>query len=174
MLRFIRRLHDFNCRLMERWAQTDVDALFMMDDWGSQKSLLINPETWVRLFKPLYADYCAIARRHGKKIFMHSDGHTLAILPHLVEIGVDAANLQIFCIGLENLRAFKGKIAFWGEIDRQWLLPHATVPEIKEAVRAVRGTLWNQGGCIAQCEFGPGAKPENVRAVFEAWAESGA
>lgn len=174
LLRFMRRLHDFNCRLMERWAKTDVDALFMMDDWGSQNSLLINPEAWVRMFKPLYADYCAIARRHGKKIFMHSDGHTLAILPHLVEIGVDAANLQLFCIGLENLRPFKGKITFWGEIDRQWLLPHATAPEVREAVRDVRKTLWDKGGCVAQCEFGPGARPENVRAVFETWAEYGA
>ena len=25
------------------------------------------------------------------------------------------------------------------------------------------------GGCIAQCEFGPGANPENGYAVFRAW-----
>ena len=29
--------------------------------------------------------------------------------------------------------------------------------------------LWKDGGCIAQCEFGPGAKPENVYQVFKAW-----
>ncbi len=26
-----------------------------------------------------------------------------------------------------------------------------------------------RGGVIAQCEFGPGAKPENVYEVFAAW-----
>ena len=170
MLSFMKKIHAFNCRMMEAWGATEVDALFMMDDWGSQNSLLIDPKTWVKLFKPLYADYCAIARKHGKKIFMHSDGNTLAILPHLVEIGVDAVNLQIFCIGIENLKDYKGKITFWGEIDRQWILPEGTNKEVESAVKSVFKTLWADGGCIAQCEFGPGAKPENVNQVFETWS----
>ena len=169
MLRFMEKLHAFNCRVMEAWGKTKVDALFMMDDWGAQNSLLIDPGMWVKLFKPMYADYCAIARKHGKKIFMHSDGHTLAIIPHLIEMGVDAANLQIFCIGLENLRGFRGKLTFWGEIDRQWILPHGTVGQVESAVKSAHGTLWAKGGCMAQCEFGPGAKPQNVEAVFKTW-----
>ena len=36
-------------------------------------------------------------------------------------------------------------------------------------LQAVYKTLWKDGGCIAQCEFGPGAKPENVYQVFKAW-----
>ena len=171
MLKFLEKLHDFNCRKMEAWAQTEVDALFMMDDWGSQNTLLINPETWTKLFKPLYADYCAIARKYGKKIFMHSDGNTAAIIPELIEIGVDAVNLQIFCIGLEELRKYKGKITFWGEIDRQWILPNHTVGQVEEAVKQVYDTLWADGGCIGQCEFGPGAKPENVNQVFATWSQ---
>lgn len=170
MLHFMNKLHAFNCRVMELWGTTEVDALFMMDDWGSQNSMLIDPRVWVKLYKPMYADYCAIARRHGKKIFMHSDGNTLAILPHLIEIGVDAVNLQIFCIGLENLRKFKGKITFWGEIDRQWILPNGTTDQVNNAVQSVYQTLWANGGCVAQCEFGPGAKPGNIEAVFESWA----
>jgi len=169
MLKFARKLHEFNCAVMETWAKTNVDALFMMDDWGSQQDLLINPGAWVKLFKPMYADYCAIARKHGKKIFMHSDGNTLKIIPHLVEIGVDAANLQLFCIGVDNLRPFRGKLTFWGEIDRQWILPHGTPDDVKSAVRSVYEHLWNDGGCVAQCEFGPGARPENVYEVFSAW-----
>lgn len=169
MLRFLEKLHAFNCRIMEIWAQTSVDALFMMDDWGSQNSLLIDPKVWVNLFKPLYADYCAIARKHNKKIFMHSDGNTSAIIPHLIDIGVDAANLQIFCIGLDNIAPYKGEITFWGEIDRQWILPFGSIQDVKQAVKGVYDTLWADGGCVAQCEFGPGANPENVREVFSSW-----
>ena len=40
MLEFMKRMHDFYSRLMEKWAKTDVDALNMMDDWGSQNDLL--------------------------------------------------------------------------------------------------------------------------------------
>ncbi|MDD2392514.1 MAG: uroporphyrinogen decarboxylase family protein [Eubacteriales bacterium] len=169
MLDFMEEMHDFYCRVLTKWAQTDVDALFFMDDWGSQNNLLIDPRIWCELFKPMYADYVQIAHSHGKKAFMHSDGNTLQMIPHLVDIGLDALNAQIFCIGLENLTQFKGKITFWGEIDRQHLLPYASLDEIESAVRKVHDTLWANGGCLAQCEFGPGAKPENVYKVFEAW-----
>lgn len=117
----------------------------------------------------MYRDYIDIAHRAGKKMFMHSDGHTLAIYPDLIEIGLDAFNSQLFCIGVEKLERFKGQITFWGEIDRQYLLPKGTLKEIEEAVTLVKDTLWNQGGCIAQCEFGPSARPENVRKVYETW-----
>ena len=53
LLKFLDKMHDFYCRQLEMWAQTKVDALMLMDDWGTQKSLLINPETWVSVFKPL-------------------------------------------------------------------------------------------------------------------------
>ena len=29
--------------------------------------------------------------------------------------------------------------------------------------------MYANGGVIGQCEFGPGAKPQNVYAVFETW-----
>ena len=102
---------------------------------------------------------------------MHSDGYTLKIIPHLIDLGLDAFNTQIFCMGMETLKQFKGKITFWGEVDRQHLLVNATVDEVKSAVHGVYDSLWANGGCIAQCEFGVGSKPENVRAVFEAWDE---
>jgi len=169
MFEFMAKMHDFYCRLLTVWAKTDVDGLLFMDDWGTQKSLLINPAMWVEVIKPMYNDYVDIAKKHGKKIFFHSDGHTLDIIPHLIEIGVDAVNLQIFCIGIDKLEEFKGKITFWGEIDRQGILPNGTLDDVEKAVEEVYQTLWSDGGLIAQCEFGPGAKPENVYQVFESW-----
>ncbi|MCL2833595.1 MAG: methyltransferase, partial [Treponema sp.] len=157
------------CELMEKWAKTDVDALNMMDDWGTQRGLLIHPDTWVKIFKPLYRDYIEIARRHNKKIFMHSDGYTLAIYPHLIEMGLDAFNSQIFCMGIDKLVQYSGKICFWGEIDRQHLLPSPDSGLVVKAVSDVYENLWQNGGCIAQCEFGAGARWQNVRKVFETW-----
>jgi uroporphyrinogen decarboxylase len=168
---FMRELHAFYCEVFEAWARTDVDALRFMDDWGSQRALLIAPALWRELFKPMYRDYVQIAHRHGKKLFMHSDGHIAAIYPDLVEIGMDAVNSQLFCMGPETLAPHAGKITFWGEIDRQHLLPDGSTADNAAAVRRVHQHLWRNGGCIAQCEFGPAARPENVRAVFAAWNE---
>lgn len=169
MLKFMDRMHSFYCELLEKWAKTDVDALNMMDDWGSQRSLLISPALWKKYFLPMYRDYISIAHSHGKKMFMHSDGYILDIIPILAEEGLDAINSQLFCMGLENMKHLKGKITFWGEMDRQNLLPHGTPEDIRRAVRDVHNTLWDNGGCIAQLEFGPGAKPENVVAAYDEW-----
>ena len=102
---------------------------------------------------------------------MHSDGNTLSIIPRLIDLGLDALNTQIFCIGVEKLRPFKGKITFWGEIDRQNLIPHASLEEIDRAVQKVYDTLWQDGGCIAQCEFGAGGNPDNVYRIYQKWSE---
>ena len=169
MLDFMERMHRFYCALLEKWAQTEVDALNFMDDWGSQKSLLISPKLWEAYFKPMYRDYIAIAKKYGKKTFMHSDGCILDIYPSMIALGLDALNSQIFCMGIDKLAQYRGRITFWGEIDRQHILPEGTPAQVEEAVKAVKESLWADGGCIAQCEFGPGAKPENVEAVFRAW-----
>ncbi len=66
-------------------------------------------------------------------------------------------------------KLFKGKITFWGEIDRQHLLPEGSQQDVATAVKKVYKNLYSDGGIIAQLEFGPGAKPENVKTVFETW-----
>lgn len=166
---FFSQMHQFYCELFHLWAKTDVDALMFMDDWGSQSGLLIDPELWRRWFMPCYRDYIEIAHGAGKKAFMHSDGHVAAIYPQMVELGLDAFNSQVFCMGPETLAAFAGQITFWGEIDRQHALPEGTPDSIAADVSRLHEHLWRGGGCIAQCEFGAGAKPENVQAVFAAW-----
>ena len=168
----IATIHAYYMDEIVRWAQTDVDAVMFMDDWGSQRQLLISPVAWRELFRPLYREYVDVARQHGKFIFMHSDGHIEAIYPDLVELGIDAVNSQLFCMDIEALAAFKGKITFWGEIDRQHILPRGTTQDVQQAVRRVRRALDNgRGGLIAQCEFGKVVPTENIMTVFETWGE---
>ncbi|AQQ09013.1 methylcobalamin:coenzyme M methyltransferase [Sedimentisphaera cyanobacteriorum] len=164
----IHTIHQYNLKLLETWAETDVDGLMFMDDWGMQNSLLISPDHWRRLFKPMYKEYADIARSKGKKIFMHSNGYIYEILEDLIEIGLDAISSQIFCIGLDKLsEKFSGRITFWGEIDRQSLLPEGSTGDIRNAVQDICSKLYRNGGVIAQVQFGPGAKPENVYTAFE-------
>ena len=167
------RIHEFYLKELEVWANTDVDALSFMDDWGSQRALLISPAQWRRLFKPLYADYAAVARAAGKKLFMHTDGYIFDIYQDLIDIGVDAVNSQLFTMDIEEIgRRYRGQIAFWGEIDRQHVLCHAAVPEVRAAVSRVIDNLYRpEGGVIAQFELTAGAKLENGEAIFQTWQE---
>jgi hypothetical protein len=115
----------------------------------------------------LYKDYCDLAKSGGKFVFMHSDGYIADIYEDLIEVGVEALNSQLFCMDIRELgRRYKGRITFWGEIDRQHVLPSADPEAGREAVRTVMRHLYDpRGGLIAQFEFGPGANPETVLAV---------
>jgi len=165
-------LHEFFVREITMWAQTDVDGISFMDDWGTQRSLLISPELWRKFYKPLYKEYCDIIRGHHKYAFFHSDGNIEAIYPDLIEIGVNAVNSQLFCMDIERLgELYAGKIVFWGEIDRQRILPFGTARDVKNAVDRAAKALLRQGrtGVIAQCEWGKNDSIENIKAVFEQW-----
>jgi hypothetical protein len=142
------------------------------DDWGSQSALLISPALWRAFYKPLYRDYCDLAHARGKYVVMHSDGYTADIVPDLIEIGVNALNLQLFCMDLEGLAArYAGKVAFWGEIDRQRLLTHGTTDEVRAAVRRVAAAFLRKArtGVVGQCFWGKDHRPENMDAVYDEW-----
>ncbi len=163
-------VHGFYLKDMQTWVKTPVDAVVIMDDWGMQRSLLIRPAIWRKVFKPLYKEYCDLAHSHGKHVWMHSDGYILDILPDLIEIGVNVINSQLFCMPIEEIgQRCKGKIAFWGEIDRQYVLPTGTVREVEQAVERVHQNLWQNGGCIAQFEWTAETPPANAEAVYATW-----
>ncbi|MCL1857055.1 MAG: methyltransferase [Kiritimatiellaeota bacterium] len=167
----LQRMQEFYVKDVEFWASTDVDAISFMDDWGSQLALLISPAAWRKWFKPLYRQYAEIAHRHGKFIFMHSDGYTAEIIPDLIEIGIDALNTQIFCMDMAELAAIaKGKITFWGEIDRQNVMA-STNPEVgREAVRKVARHLYDpRGGLIIEFELSAGSHGATALAIYDEW-----
>jgi len=164
-------IHEFNLTMLEKLAATAVDGMLIGDDWGAQNALLMPPTLWREFFKPCYAEYVDLAHRTGKFFFVHSDGHIMEIYEDLIEIGVDAINSQLFCMDIEEIaRRFKGRICFWGEIDRQHVLPSPDVSDVTSAVARVVDALYDPaGGVVAQCEYGLATRPENVRELYAAW-----
>jgi len=164
-------LHDFYCQELEMWAKTDVDGVAFSDDWGSQTSLLVSPELWRDLFRPLYREYCKILHAKDKFAFFHCDGNIADIFGDLVRLGLDAINAQLFAMNLERLaKRYRGRITFWGEIDRQRILAFGSLEEIRQAVLRVRRALdFGCGGVIAQCEWGLDVPWRNIASVFEQW-----
>lgn len=166
-------VHEYYLEEVAGWCKTAVDGIAFMDDWGSNQNLLINPKTWREVFKPLYKEYCDLIHAAGKFAFFHSDGNTSAIYGDLIEVGIDAINSQLFIMDIEELaRLYKGRVTFWGEIDRQHVLPFGAPDDVKKAVRRVRSALDDgTGGVIAQCEWGKDNPGDNVEMVFKTWME---
>jgi hypothetical protein len=171
--KLLEMVHEFSLENTRLWCQTAVDGVIFMDDWGSNQGLLIHPNTWREVFKPLYREYVEMIHAAGKFAFFHSDGNIQAIYGDLVELGIDAINSQLFVMDIEELgRQYRGKIAFWGEIDRQHILPFGSPDDVRQAVLRVRRSLDNgSGGILALLEWGKNDPMENIRAAYRAWAE---
>jgi uroporphyrinogen decarboxylase len=163
-------LHDFSCKEMEIWANTEVDGVAFRDDWGGDDSLLVAPEMWREIFKPLYRDYCNILHAKDKFAFFSAQGNIVDIFGDLVKIGVDAVRSQIQKMDVEKLvKKFRGRVTFWGELD----LPALGAPDvgrIKEGALRIRRALdFGSGGVIVQCRWTPDLGLPAVAALFEQW-----
>ena len=169
-LRLLEMLHEFNVRELKMLCKQAVDGISFMDDWGSQRSLLINPIAWRKHFKPLYKEYCDIIRSGGKYVFFHTDGHTEAVFGDLIEVGVHALNSQMFCMDMEKLGAqYRGKVTFWGEMDRQHTLPFGTEEEVRAGVRRMGKALLGgkRTGMIAELSWETVTPFANVAAAYD-------
>ena len=165
-------LQEYYLTQMEMWIKTDIDAIHIADDWGSQNALLISPEIWREYFKPIYKQYCDMAHKMGKYVIMHSDGFVEAIIPDLIEIGVNALNLQIFCMDMEKIAdLYHHKVAFWGEIDRQWIQVYGTSDDMRAAVRRLAAAFFKYGntGFVAQCFYTMKVPEINKIAEWSEW-----
>lgn len=162
-------MHDFSCREMELWAQSEVDGVAFADDlsWGGGAAW--SAEVWRAVFKPLCRDYCQILRGADKFIFLGLRGDVGEIVADLVELGVDALRCDLGRMNVERLAAeFRGRITFWGELGHDALT--CRPEQAREAVTRVRSALdFGRGGVIARCHWRPGVPLRNVVAAFDQW-----
>jgi uroporphyrinogen decarboxylase len=164
-------LNDFALKEIELWAQTDVDGVVFRDDWGTPDGMLIAAEMWREIFRPFYREYCKILHAKDKFVFFQSDGNILDIFGDLAKSGIDAIHSQLHLMDVERLaKRFRGRVTFWGEMDRKRMHNPGTPDEFRKTVLAIRKALdFGSGGVIAQCPWEPGVTIQTVAAYFEQW-----
>jgi uroporphyrinogen-III decarboxylase len=120
-------------------------------DFGTQKSELISPEIYRKLYKPFNKkinDW--IHNNTSWKTFYHSCGSIINILDDLIESGVDIINpVQCSAEGMEpNLLKSKygDKVVFWGgAVDTQAILPFGSKEDVANQVKE-RLEIFTKGG----------------------------
>ena len=137
---------------------------------GEVKTPLIPELEDLSGLKPLYRKFIDCCHAAGKFAFMHSDGNIEAILPDLVELGLDIGNFQIGCMNLEKVATVaKGKLTFFGEIDRQQVLTK-TPEAARTFVRNVARHLYDPaGGIVKELELGVLVEPETALTALREW-----
>lgn len=177
-LALLEKALDVQCRrhvafLREVGRYTDV--IVISDDLGTQRGPIIRPALYRQMVKPFQKRYIATIRQHtDAKIHMHTCGSIFDLVEDYIEIGVDVLDpMQVAAAKMspESLHQhFHGRIAFWGGIDSQHILPRGAPDEVRQAVRDTIAAMHSlDGGHVlgAVHNVQDDVPPENVWAMLD-------
>ncbi len=170
------RVVEYNLAIIDQLIARGVDCVFFSDDWGCQRGLLMNPDDWRRFYKPSYKRMFERVRSGGAHVWMHLCGNITAILPDLIDSGLNVLNpVQPQAMDVRQLsREFGGKVCFNGGVDVQGTLVRGTPEDVKREVHELVSLFGKfNGGYIGGTSHSvmPETPLDNVIAMYEAFAE---
>lgn len=136
----------------QQLVRLGVDMIWLGDDVGGQKSMLMSPKMWRQYLKPRLAELIASLRAINPqiKIAYHTDGVVYPIIPELIEMGIDLLN-PIQPLAMDPIRLkqeYGDRLCFWGSLDIQHTLPFGTPDAVRNEVLTRLKTLGESGGLI--------------------------
>jgi uroporphyrinogen decarboxylase len=154
-------------------AKGGIQILGLGDDFATQRDLMVSPKMWKEFsIKPL-ARLFSLGKKHNAYVFFHSCGAVRSVLHELVNIGMDILfPVQPNAWGMDHreLKAEYGdKLAFWGGIDVQEVLPFGTTEDVRQCVRERIEILGTGGGYILSSSHNllRGFPLENILAMYD-------
>ena len=159
-------------RLVEALGD-DLHILYLGDDFATQRGMLISPQLWRRYLRPRYAQLFEIGKRAGKFVWFHACGDITAILPDLIDIGMDVwetVQLHTLPMSAQQLKQQYGRhITFFGAISTQ-RLPFMSPPQVHSEVKRCIEALAEGGGyiCGPDHHIKPDVPHANTVALFDA------
>ena len=159
-----------------------VDVFYNGDDLGLQDGPMIRREWFTELLAPRYVAYHEAVKRAAPqvKMFFHTCGSVVDLLPDLIETGIDILNpVQVAAAGMGDTAALKSRfgadVTFWGGIDTQHVMPHGTPQDVKDEVRRRIDDLAPGGGYVLNTSHNIQADvpAANILALVEALDEYG-
>lgn len=135
----------------------------------------MSPELYREMIKPYHQAIFRYIHEHtDAKILLHSCGAIVPVIEDLIEIGVDILNpVQIRAKDMDPTQLKKNygsRIAFWGGVDEQTLLPFGSPEAVIAEVERLMSILGHEGGYV----LAPGhniqadTPVENIIAMYEA------
>jgi uroporphyrinogen decarboxylase len=163
------------CKRMLEAVGNCVDVVCFGDDYGMQTGPILSPDMYRKIFKPRQKKlYSLIKAKTDAKILHHSCGSVYKLIGDFIDVGIDALNpIQVSAEDMDSKklkREFGNRIAFWGGVDSQRVLPFGTQDEVKKEVKGRIDDLGPGGGYILAAVHNIQAEvpPENIVALFEA------
>ena len=171
------RLMNLYLAFVDYTADLPIDGILFGDDWGDQRGVIMGPRRWRRFLKPRWARVYQAVHAHGKIVMHHSCGSVVEIMPDIIEIGMDVLeSVQPEAAGMNPYdlkRRWGDKIAFWGGLGSQSILPFGTPGQIWAEVRRLKSEMGRGGGYILAPakSLQPETPTANAVAAVEAFSE---
>jgi hypothetical protein len=132
------RVDDMIEAMILRFAELGADGVMIFEDWGTQQRLMISPAMWREQFKPRFRRLCGTIHDAGMTMFMHSCGKMTAIIPDLIEVGVDVFQFdQPRLHGFDVLNQYAGQVTYWCPVDIQTTLQTGDIDQVEADVCAM-------------------------------------
>jgi uroporphyrinogen decarboxylase len=144
--------YQYHLTAAKQLTRMGVDMIWIGDDVGSQRGMMLSPAHWRKFLKPLMAQFIAELKAVNPqvKIAYHCDGDLRTIIPELIEIGLDVLNpIQPACMDpAEIKKTYGNRLCFWGSLDEQHTLPFGTPEDVHQEVITRLRTIGRNGGLI--------------------------
>lgn len=116
------------------------DAILSHDDWGSNTSLFMSPDTWREFFKEPYRKQYDYLHANGVLVVHHSDSFCEPIAEDMADIGVDIWQGVLPTNDIVSItKKLNGRMALMGGIDSVIDRADVTDGEIRAEVRRCLG-----------------------------------
>ena len=162
-----------------KYAEFGVDVLALGDDISMQTGMLMSPRMWRKWFKPRLAKVIREAKSVKPELLVqyHTDGDCRAVIPELIEVGVDILNpVQPECMDpVEIKQEYGDRLSFSGTIGTQSTMPYGTPADVRAAVKRMVETVGEGGGLFLAPThvLEPDVPWENILAFVDACKEFG-
>jgi len=141
------------------------------DDLAYKKGTLIRPELMRALWVPRMQWVFKPALDKGIAIVYHSDGNIEALIPDLLEMGINALNpIEPYGMDIEAIHRRYGKrLALVGNLDVGGALSRGTADEVRAEARALIDAVGREGDLVLASSHSitENVIPENYLAMVE-------
>ena len=159
------------CRIVEHAIHCDIDVLYLGGDICSTKGSMMSNNQLRRFSLGPVKKLVDLAHEAGLKVFYHTDGYVMDILPLFVEYGFDGINPLQSSVNNDPevfMKEYGDKLMVYGGMDNCFIIPDGTTADVKNHVEYLFQTLGKNGRYIASSHDIPSKVPlENIDIMVE-------
>ena len=151
-----RRQSEWTLGYVDRCIDMGLDMIHISDDWGSQKDIMFNPDTWREIVYPHLKRVVDHVHERGAFCSLHSDGCVMQVADDLAKVGLDVIHPWQENAGMSYdvyLDKYADKFAILGGVCVQSAIGILPKEQLESEIRRVFGKLRGKRWIVCTTHF---------------------